>query len=132
MKHSTNTYTAKINAMTSTTNSFNLEYYKSKADYLDKEIWQLREVTGNRYGIITGCLHAILGYQQKYAALDPAEARETIAKAQAWMQWADMLPREKWLIYADAREIPYRFYELWKKYKESGTTQTFMTWSENK
>lgn len=127
-----NTCTAKINAMTSTTDSFNLEYYKSKADYLDKEIWQLREVTGNRYGIITGCLHAILGYQQKYAANIADEAFEAMNQAQAWMQWADMLPSEKWLNYNEARELPYNFYDLWKEYKASGSTEKFMTWWENK
>jgi hypothetical protein len=109
-----NSYTAKINAMTSTTDRINLEYYRSK------------------YGIITGCLHAILGYQQKYAANEPSEAFEAVNQAQAWMQWADMLPREKWLNYNEARELPFKFYDLWKEYKASGTSETLMTWWENK
>lgn len=126
-----NTYTVKINAMTSRIDSSNYKYFQKKANELDKEIWQLREVTGNRYGIITGCLQAILGYQQKYAANDPSEAFEAVNQAQAWMQWSDKLPLDKWLNYNEARELPFKFRGLWKEYKASGTSETFMTWSEN-
>lgn len=91
----------------------------------------VNNISMNRLGLITNCLHAIIGYQQTYSPYDHAEVIATLNKAQAWMEWADMLPNEKWLDYAAARKIPFRFNDLWKEYKASGTTETFMTWWEN-
>lgn len=118
--------------MTSTTNNPVLNYYKDKADDMSRQYAKLGDITSNRYGLMIGTLHAIIGYQQKYGPYDHAEVIDTLNKAQAWVEYADKLPRDKWLYYALAREIPFTFMSLWKEYKASGTTDKFMTWWENK
>ena len=114
--------------MTSNINKSILEYYEEKANTLSKDMWKLREISSNRYGLITGTVAAILGYHKYYTIVDGEAAMETIKEACAWIEWSGNIPQEKWLDYAAAREIPFKFRELWKKYKASGSTETFMTW----
>ena len=118
--------------MTSNIDKSILQYYEEKANSLSKDIWKLREISSNRYGLVTGCLHAILGYQQHYGNGDGKMALDTVKEASAFLEWSNNIPQEKWLNYAEAREIPFKWRELWKKYKASNTTETFMTWWENK
>lgn len=117
--------------MTSTTNNPFLNYYIDKVDDMSRQYAKLNDITSNRHGLMIGTLHAIIGYQQTYAPYDYAGVRDTLNKAQAWLEYADKLPRDKWLYYALAREIPFTFIVLWNEYKASGSTEKFMTWWEN-
>ena len=114
--------------MTSNIDKSILEYFEKKAENLSKQFANLSDISSNRYGIITGSLHAILGYQQHFASGDGEKALETVNEACAWLWWSDAIPKEKWLNYSEAREFPFTFRDLWKKYKASRTTETFMTW----
>jgi len=118
--------------MTSTSNNPILNYFKDKANEIMDNYEKLRNISSNRHGLMVGTLHGIIGYQQKYGPYDHAEVIDTLNKAQAWVEWADLVPREKWLNYAVAREIPFTFLDLWNEYKASGSTEKFMTWCENK